>query len=458
MEKTKKGNHIIPNLRTILKSQLFKNNYLILNHSLFAPKDTTILKYFSNKKKKNEYHHKNKTQSFSKDSNQTSNVKLSNEINLLLEKYSKKQQNLIEEFKIKEKENLDFSHSFDLMKKFNKNSDILFSNQQINYILNQYIKQKKIFINRKDINRDVLSSNPLLMIEPKELNFYYILKENKNNSLKQTSELKEVNFIKKIQNQNELNEIKYDEIKKKNYLSFDFSIIRKDSKVFNDEIIGIDSILKMKKNKKYISNIKNTIDKLSKNDKDIFYNKITNNKTNYFHFRHSASIIKHKQNNPNNYSSIQKYPSNKNLIHLKKNLLKKSLNCNKSVQFNIFNSEINQDSNEDSIDYIYKKARNINRDNKKDVNEVLKIFLTKKGLKNINKCNKSQIFSFIHSIKLKSKMNIFNDSLKKIYSTFEKGMPYETYKNIKKEENLTKQMDSLDTEYYKCLLMQNNNI
>jgi hypothetical protein len=55
-------------------------------------------------------------------------------------------------------------------------------------------------------------------------------------------------------------------------------------------------------------------------------------------------------------------------------------------------------------------------------------------------------------------MNIFNDSLKKIYSTFEKGMPYETYKNIKKEENLTKQMDSLDTEYYKCLLMQNNNI
>ena len=46
MEKTKKGNHIIPNLRTILKSQLFKNNYLILNHSLFAPKDTTILKYF----------------------------------------------------------------------------------------------------------------------------------------------------------------------------------------------------------------------------------------------------------------------------------------------------------------------------------------------------------------------------------------------------------------------------
>ena len=101
------------------------------------------------------------------------------------------------------------------MKKFNKNSDILFSNQQINYILNQYIKQKKIFINRKDINRDVLSSNPLLMIEPKELNFYYILKENKNNSLKQTSELKEVNFIKKIQNQNELNEIKYDEIKKK---------------------------------------------------------------------------------------------------------------------------------------------------------------------------------------------------------------------------------------------------
>ena len=374
---------------------------------------------------------------------------------MLLEKYSKKQQNLIEEFKIKEKENLDFSHSFDLMKKFNKNSDILFSNQQINYILNQYIKQKKIFINRKDINRDVLSSNPLLMIEPKELNFYYILKENKNNSLKQTSELKEVNFIKKIQNQNELNEIKYDEIKKKNYLSFDFSIIRKDSKVFNDEIIGIDSILKMKKNKKYISNIKNTIDKLSKNDKDIFYNKITNNKTNYFHFRHSASIIKHKQNNLNNYSSIQKYPSNKNLIHLKKNLLKKSLNCNKSVQFNIFNSEINQDSNEDSIDYIYKKARNINRENKKDVNEVLKIFLTKKGLKNINKCNKSQIFSFIHSIKLKSKMSIFNDSLKKSYSTIEKGMPYETFQNIKKEEKLIKQIDSLDSEYYKCLLMKN---
>ena len=52
-------------------------------------------------------------------------------------------------------------------------------------------------------------------------------------------------------------------------------------------------------------------------------------------------------------------------------------------------------------------------------------------------------------------MSIFNDSLKKSYSTIEKGMPYETFQNIKKEEKLIKQIDSLDSEYYKCLLMKN---
>ncbi len=449
MKKIKKGNHFIPNLRTILKSQPFKNNYLLLNHSLYAPKDTTLLKYFSNKKDKNEYHYKSK--SFSKDNNETTKVKLSNEINCLLENYSNKQKNLIEEFKIKEKENLDFSHSFDLMKKFNKNSNILFSNKQINYILSQYFKQKKLIINEKDINRDLLSSNPLLMIEPKELNLYYILQETKNNSLKNIPKLKEVQFIKKIQYQNELNENKYDKIKKKT-LFFDFSMRRKDSKSFNDEVIDIDSILQ---NKKYISTIKNTINKLSNTDKDIDDNKLTNNKSNYLLFRKSASVIGHKYNRANNIPSSQSYRSNQNLIHLKKKILKKSINSNKSVKFNIFNSEINQDSNEDSIDYIYKKARNINRENKKDVNEVIQLFLKKKGLKNINKYNKSQIFSFIHSIKLKSKMSIFNDSLKKSYSTIEKGMPYETFQNIKKEEKLIKQIDSLDSEYYKCLLMKN---
>ena len=298
MKKIKKGNHFIPNLRTILKSQPFKNNYLLLNHSLYAPKDTTLLKYFSNKKDKNEYHYKSK--SFSKDNNETTKVKLSNEINCLLENYSNKQKNLIEEFKIKEKENLDFSHSFDLMKKFNKNSNILFSNKQINYILSQYFKQKKLIINEKDINRDLLSSNPLLMIEPKELNLYYILQETKNNSLKNIPKLKEVQFIKKIQYQNELNENKYDKIKKKK-LFFDFSMRRKDSKSFNDEVIDIDSILQ---NKKYISTIKNTINKLSNTDKDIDDNKLTNNKSNYLLFRKSASVIGHKYNRSNNIPSF----------------------------------------------------------------------------------------------------------------------------------------------------------
>ena len=454
MKKIKKGNHIIPSLRTILKSKQFKKNYLILNHSLFAPKDTTILKYFSDKKEKNKYRHKSK--SFSKDDKQTSKVKLSNEINVLFEKYSEKQKKLIEEFKTKEKENLDFSHSFDLMKKFNKHSNILFSNKQINYMLSQYLKQKKLIIDKKDINRDILSSDPLLMIEPKELNFYYILQESKKNSLKNIPQLKEVKFIKKIQYQNELNGIKYDEDKKKK-LSFDSLIIRKDNKSFNDESIGIDNFFE---NKQYISKIKNSINKLSKLDKDIYDNNIINNKSNYLLFRHSASAIGHKYNNMNNFPSSQKSNSNKNLIHLKKNILKKnindkSINVNKSVKFSSFSSEINQDSNEDSLDDIYKKAKNINRENKKDVNEVLQLFLKKKGLKNINKCNKSQIFSFIHSIKLKSKMSIFNDSLKKIYSTNEKGIPNETFQNIKKEETLNKQMDSLDSDYYKCLLMKN---
>ena len=301
-----------------------------------------------------------------------------------------------------------------------------------------------------------MSSDPLLMIEPKELNFYYILQESKKNSLKNIPQLKEVKFIKKIQYQNELNGIKYDEDKKKK-LSFDSLIIRKDNKSFNDESIGIDNFFE---NKQYISKIKTSINKLSKLDKDIYDNNIINNKSNYLLFRHSASAIGHKYNNMNNFPSSQKSNSNKNLIHLKKNILKKnindkSINVNKSVKFSSFSSEINQDSNEDSLDDIYKKAKNINRENKKDVNEVLQLFLKKKGLKNINKCNKSQIFSFIHSIKLKSKMSIFNDSLKKIYSTNEKGIPNETFQNIKKEETLNKQMDSLDSDYYKCLLMKN---
>ena len=479
MDKIKKENTTFLKLKTILKSEPFKKNYALLNHSLYAPKDNSSLNYYTNRIGNNISFKKSK--SFIKENKYfTSRVRLTNEIKFLLDEYGKKEKNLIDEFKKKNKENSDFCHSFDLMKKFHKNSNILFSVDQINYILKEYLKKKKILFSKNDINKDVLNSNPLLMIERKDLNLHYMSQDFFNKSKASVPKLKEVKFIKKLQFQNDLNELKYDDSKKKN-LSYDFLVVEKDNKnnSFNENNLEIDNPKDIYQNKIYISKIKNIIHKMSRCNEDLFDYKFSKKKRNYYLFKKSLSSFLNKSNNQNDSSinQIETSVSNKNSKKKENNkvivneqkidLGHKSFNSsvknkknndiiknNKNIILNnsFCNKNINRHNNKECIDHMYKKAKKINRLNKEDISEILKLYLNRKGLNNINNFDSNRLFSFFQSLKYKSKLNNLRDSCRKVYSTLDRGMSYDTYQKIKKEESLNQQMTLLDTEFYKCLI------